>query len=262
MIYTNAMQMTLAHCYILFHIQAMKYLIVLSLFLTPAAWAGDAITDKGTHISLSASASMEIPNDEAVVQYRIEATGSNAASLRKQVNSINNDIQTRLKQEQGLKQTTLSRRMEILWRYDKLTSRQVRDGWQLIQREQIVTQELDAVPEWVNSIETSGAFLDSLNFRIADSTLESAQKQLRLQAMQQFRAKAASLAKAMEARSFHVLNLQTGQDVPTMPMRAEMMMMRSAVADTVAPSLNAGESKTSVNISGTILLPEISYPVE
>jgi len=254
--------MTLAQFVIFFHIHAMKHLLLLCFLFTTAAWADDATTDKGTRISLSASASIEIANDEAVVLYHIEASGSDTNKLRSKVNDISNTIQARLKQEHGLKLTTLGRRMEVLSHYGKSSGRQIRDGWKLVQSEQIVTQRLDVIPDWMNNIEASGALLDGLNYRIATATLENAQQELRLQAIQQFRRQAASLSKAMDASTFHVLEMQTSQNSPVFPMRAEMAMMRSVAADVSAPALNAGEGKISVSVSGTVLLPDKNYSAE
>jgi uncharacterized protein YggE len=235
----------------------MRYLIILSfLFITPV-WAADA--PNGTHISLDATAEAMLPNDEVVVIYRIEATGTSPDKLRKAVNSISQTVQARLKKEQGLKQTTLGRRLEILRRYDKVNRKQVREGWKLVQREQLRSKALDRVPGWVDAIEKAGAHLDSLSFRISDRASTAAQSRLRLQAVKQFREKAATMARALDAASFRVLSLQTSNRQPVYPMRTEMAMMK--VAGDAAPALNAGEGKISVTVSGVIEVPFRDFPV-
>ncbi len=238
----------------------MRYLIVLSCLIISPAWAADAPAEKGTILSLDANASIALPNDELVVLYRIEATGTNANILRRQVNSISQVVHKRLKSEKDLKQTTLSRRMEMLWRYDKISRKQIRDGWKLVQREQVKSSQMDAAPDWVDAIEKAGAHLDNLNFRISEAASKAAQESLRLQAVGNFRAKAKIMAKALEAKSFRIMNLQTSSQSPVYPMRAEMGMMKAS-AD-VAPSFNSGEGKISVNVSGDIRLPEKNFPVQ
>jgi len=241
-------------------------MILSLLFISPvyvAQAAAETSPEKGTIVSLTATSSIELPNDEAVVLYRIEATGSNADVLRKQVNQISQAVHARLKQEKNLKQTTLSRRMEMLWRYDKISSKRVRDGWKLEQREQVTSKKLDAVPDWVDAIEKAGAHLDNLSFQMSDTSLKSAKKSLRLKAIQNFRVKARAMAMALDATSFRIAHLQTGSQPPVYPMRRgvpEMALMK--VSEDAAPSLNAGEGKISVTVSGQIVLPEKDFPAK
>ena len=238
----------------------MTYLILLLLLFTPSAWAEDSSHLQGTRITLTTTASLTLPNDEAIIHYRMEASGRNSELLRAEVNRISNALQTRLKQEKDLKQTTLSRRMEPIWRYDKSQGRQLREGWRLVQSEQITTRALDAIPNWLNNIEAAGAHLDALNFHIADATMEAAQTDLRLKAVAQFRQQAASLAQALDATSFRILELNPSQERAQQPvMRHERVMMQAAADSAPPPSLNSGEGEISVQIHGTILLPVKDY---
>jgi len=241
-------------------IKGMKYLAILTLIFISPTWAVGNNQEKAARISLSATSSITLPNDEAVINYHMEATGTHAYALRKKVNDMSQLIHQRLKGEKGVKQVTSSRRMEILWRYDKIKSRQVRDGWKLVQQEQLISSNLAAVPEWVDDIEKAGAHLNGLSFRVSDTSMKAAQNSLRLQAVQAFRQKALTLAKALDAPSFHIINLQTSQQRPIYPVRQSMAMMRKSAES--LPSLNSGESKLSVTVSGNIALPFMSYAVK
>jgi predicted secreted protein len=220
--------------------------------------------EKATHINLSATASTLLPNDEAVVLFRIEASGNNPSALRKKVNTISQNIQALFKQEKGIKQQTLSRRMEMLWRYDNVKKRQVRNGWKLSQRQQLSSKRIDAVSKWVDGIEKAGAHLDSLGFRVSDKAMKQAQATLRLQAIQTFRQKAMTFAKALDAKSFHILNLQTSNRQPVYRKYRAMpeMAMMAKSADAPAPSFNAGDGKVSITVSGTLALPYVNYMVK
>ena len=178
----------------------MKYLLILSLLFISPAWAAESEAEKGALVSLNATASMQIPNDEVVVVYRIEATGPNANTLRKQVNQISQTIHASLKHEKGIKQNTLNRRMDMLWRYDKVSRKQMRNGWKLVQREEIISRNLDAAADWINRIEKAGANLDNLNFRIAENTMNTTTDSLRMQAIANFRSKAAHITKALDVK--------------------------------------------------------------
>ncbi len=240
----------------------MKYLILLSLLIATPLWAAEQ-EPKATHITVSATASTILPHDEAVVIYRIEATGKNANALRKKVNQISQHIQTSLRGEKGIKQATLSRNMQMLWRYDNSRKRQVRDGWKLVQREQLRSKRIEAVAGWVDDIESAGAHLDNLNFHVSHEAMVKAQDALRLQAIKAFRQKAHAFAKALDAKSYHIDNLRTTQGVPPVYRRnrnVDMAMMAKS-ANAPPPSLNAGEGKISVTVSGNLSLPYTSYPV-
>jgi len=242
----------------------MKYLIMLSLLLGSSAWADENTYKKETLINLSALSSITLAKNEVVVNYRMEAIGIHAKTLRKKVNGMSQLIHQQLKGEKGMKQTTLSRRMEIRWRYDKVNSRQVRDGWKLVQVEQIVSTNLDAVPHWVDAIEKAGAHLTTLHFRISDAAINVAQNSLRLQAIQAFRTKASSFAKALGATSFRIVQLQTSQQQPVYRINRGMpdMALMAKSANAPAPSFHTGEGKISVTVSGSIALPFKAYSVK
>jgi len=239
----------------------MKYFIILSLIFISPAWAEENSQTKETLINLSATSSISLPNDEAVVRYRMEATGKHANALRRKVNGMSQLIHQQLKGVKGIKKTTLSRRMEMLWRYDKLNSRQVRNGWKLVQVEQLVSTNLDIVPDWVDGIEKAGAHLNNLSFRISDTSMKATKESLRLQAIQAFRHKAITFAKALDAASFRILQLQTSQQHPVYPMPRQAMAMMGK-SESSPPHLNAGEGKISVTVSGNIALPFQAYIIK
>jgi len=124
----------------------------------------------------------------------------------------------------------------------------------------VTSSKIDAVPDWVDAIEKEGAHLDSLSFRISEAAMKPALDNLQLQAVQAFRSKAASMAKALDASSFRIANLQTGNQMPAYQRGQPAMMMRASADE--APSLNAGEGKISVTVSGEIILPEKDFPAK
>ena len=238
------------------HIPSLALCLALSLAGTAYA---DTTTVQGTRMHIHASAEQLLPNDEVVVLYRIEAMGTSADSLRRKVNKISHSIHQQLNNNKNLKQTTLSRRMNMRWRYDRGNQQQVRDGWQLIQREQITSKHLDAVSAWVDMIEQAGGHLDNLSFRIASETTKKAREKLRFEAITQFRQQANAMAKALDAESFQILSLQSSTNRPNYPVRREVMMMKDTAG--AAPTLHTGEGKISVHVDGEILLPKKEFSV-
>jgi len=238
----------------------MKYLLALCLLFPTPVWAGEAQPEKGTVVSLSSTAEALLENDEAVVDFRIEAAGGNAAALQAEVNAIARKVKAVLDRQAGLKQQTTGRSLQPMSHYDKASGRQVRDGWRLVQSERVVSLDLDAVPVWVDGIERAGGHLDRLSFGISDQTGETALERLRIQAVQQFRTRAAALASTLDAPSFRILNLRSDNRMPPAPVMQRGVVAMSAA--NAAPTLNAGESRLSVTVSGEILLPDRRFMVK
>ena len=237
----------------------MKYLIVLSLLvITPACASETTRAEQGAVLNLTATSSMRIANDEVVVNFRIEAEGKSAEGLQQQVNDISHRVNAVQNKHADLKRQTTGRSLQPVSHYDKALGRQIRDGWRLVQSEQVISHDLADVAELVDGIEKAGAHLDQLNFGISKNASETAMETLGMLAVQKFRNKAGVMAKALEAPSFRILQLRTDSRNPPAPVMQRGMMMSTAEA---APSLNSGESTLSVTVSGDILLPEKSFIV-
>ncbi|HCS13733.1 MAG: hypothetical protein COS82_03750 [Zetaproteobacteria bacterium CG06_land_8_20_14_3_00_59_53] len=236
-----------------------KHLIILFLMLVSPAWAANtAENDRGTVVAISATSFMHLPNDEVVVTYRIEASGGNTGLLQKQVNTIAEKAQTALARFPELKQQTTGRSLQAMNHYDKVLGRQIRDGWRMVQNEQIVSHDLQGVAEWVGVIEQAGANLEQLSFTVSEASATAAMERLHSQAIHLFRNKAATIAKSLGATSFRLLSLGSDSGaLPPLVMQRGMMAMSAADA---APALNSGESRLSVTVSGEVLLPERIYP--
>jgi len=235
------------------------YLLALGLLCLSPAMGTAQTAQQGTQVSLSASASEALANNEVVVRLHISAEGKQASGLREKVNRISRDISARLAREKGVKLQTTGRRLEAINHYDKAQRRSVRDGWHLVQSSQVVSQQLDQVADWLDDIEQAGARLDGLTFRISDALRESKTGELRLKAVQQFRNKAAAMARALDAASYRIINIRTAAGSPALPRMQRAVMAMSADAP---PALNSGESRLSVRISGEIQLPEKAYSAQ
>jgi len=225
----------------------------------PMLATGAAPLAAGTRISLSATAAMQLPNDEVVINFRVEKSGSNAQRILQAVNKVAHAIQLRLKHESGLKLKTTSRNMQPVWQQKPNQARQ-RTGWRMIQTAQVVSQNLDAVPTWLDAIESAGAHLSNLQFRLSAELALQKQDQLRQQAIVLFRKKAAVIARGLAAKSFRVIRLNPASQAPRpRRYRTEMAMMaRSSSSNT--PSLLVGEGQLSVTVSGEIETELIDFP--
>jgi len=229
------------------------YLCLISVYAT----AAETEPSKQTVVSLSASAQQNVANDDIRLAYRIEASGSKASALHKKVNRISHRIHQALQHEKGMKLNTLNRHLTARWHYDQSSGKQMRDGWMLVQQEELRSHRLDAIAAWVDSIEKTGGHISGLNYQVSESLLKKTQNQLRLHAIAQFRAKAANIAQALDAPSFQILRLLTDTASLHEPMQRSMPSMALMKAqEDAAPSLNSGESNIRITVSGEIALPK------
>ncbi|MDQ6982291.1 MAG: SIMPL domain-containing protein [Mariprofundus sp.] len=237
----------------------MRNLLILSiLFFVPALALAENNQPAGTIINLSATEEIRLPNDEVAISFRIEKEGANADKIRRYVNRVSEAIQRRLKKESAVKLKTVSRNIQPVWKYPKHSQR-IRTGWRMTQSGQVISSKLDAVPKWLDTIETEGAHLSSLQFRISSNTSKKARDKLRLKAIASFREQAIVIAKGLNAEHFRIIQLNASSHLPQ-PVIHRAEMAKSAAAP--PPSLSAGESSLSITVSGTIQVPYIDFPAK
>lgn len=235
-------------------------LLVMSLCAFMSLGFAETLEAKGVLVTLSAQAVLEVPNDEVVIQFRVEASGKQAAELRTQVNRVSAVIAGHLKDEKGVKLETTNRRIDPIWKNDVYGNK--RTGWRVVQTSSITSTELDQVTRWLDMIENAGAKLQALSFRVSDELQRITEDKLRLQAIASFRDKAAAITQSLGAKYFSVLSLNTTNAPPIQPMRREMGYMAEAMVSSVtAPVLAAGDGKIVVRVDGQIEVEKRKYLV-
>jgi len=235
-------------------------LVVVIAFLFSAAplWAEG---DQGTIVSLSAEATLEVPNDEVVISFRVEERGQKLDALHQRVNQMSATIKKSLSKEKDVSLKTSSRRVDPIWQKGSYQIK--REGWLVVQSGTITSKKLDDVPRWLDTIERVGAKLQGLSFRISDSVRLATQEDLRIQAIHQFQAKANTVVNALGATYFQILHLNTGGSTPSQPMfRQERAYMSKAMATDSTPALSSGESRISVSVSGDIEVEKKRFNVQ
>lgn len=228
-------------------------LLMLAAAAAPAYAAEPAVN--GTRISLASSASEAVPNDEVVVSYRIEAKGSNARQLQQQVNAVAGKVNERLKREQ-VKHSTTNRTLTPVWDSGLFSTKQ----WEMRQSGRIETQDIDAVAGWLSDIETAGAKLAGLQFQVSDKLRKQVEDRLRSRAIADFRAKAASIAAALAARTFRIINMNTSTAGDMRPRQMRQDYMAKTLSS--GPALSAGESRCSVSVTGSIETAFRDFPTK
>lgn len=238
----------------------MRYFTLLCLLIiSPTMAASENMQPTGTRINISATAETELANDVVIIRFRVEKEGKDADKIREYINKVTTIIQKRLKNEKNLKHKTISRNMTAVWSYPRNLPR-LRTSWKMTQTEQVVSTKLDAVPSWLHVIETQGAHLDSLTFRISNQTSKKALKQLRIDAIQSFKEQAQLLTQSIGGKSFRIIQLHASNQNPR-PQQLERFALSDAT-QTTAPSLSSGEGNLRVTVTGVIEVPFRDYPAK
>ncbi|MDX8381528.1 MAG: SIMPL domain-containing protein [Ghiorsea sp.] len=229
------------------------------LFSATPLWAE---AEKGTIVSLTAEATIEVANDEVIISFRVEERGKKLDALRQRVNQMSASIEKSLAKEKGVRLKTSSRRVDPIWQ--KGSYQVKREGWLVVQSGSITSKNLEDVPRWLDIIEHVGAKLQGLSFRISDSVRRETQEDLRIQAIHQFQAKANTVVHELGATYFQILHLNTGSSTPSRPMyRSERTYMAKSMAvGDAAPALSSGESQISVSVSGDIEVEKKRFSVQ
>jgi len=231
-------------------------LLMSLLFSATPLWAE---AETGTIVTLSAEANVEVPNDEVVINFRVEERGKKLDDLRQRVNQMSALIKKSLAKEKDVKLQTSSRRIDPIWQNGAY--QQKREGWLVVQSGSITSKNLDEVARWLDMIEHAGAKLQGLSFRVSDAVRRETQEDLRIQAIHQFQTKANTVVNALGATYFQILHLNTGSSSPVYRNERTYMVKSMAVGDSI-PALSSGESRISVSVSGDIEMEKKRFSVQ
>ncbi len=230
----------------------MRWIMMLALLLAAAPLRAEpAAQPAGARISLAATAAIEMPNDEAVVRFRIVAEGKRPDALRARVNRVAAEVRRILAREKGVTLETTGRRLSPIYAYDNARQRNVRTGWRMVQTGMVTSRKPDTIAAWLAAIEKAGAQLDDLRYRISRKAREKATRKLELEAIRTFRDKAAGMSRAMDAADYRIIRLQVETQAPA-PIMPRIAMMKASPA---APALSPGKGLATVTVRGEIELP-------
>jgi len=213
-----------------------------------------------TTVSLSSEATKNITHDEVVMDILVETRGQNTKKMRNQVNRISLQISQRMEREQSVTLATTNRRTDPV--YEKGLYPQQRVAWVVSQSIRITSTDLDALPTWLDAIEKIGAKLQGLRFKISNTLRQDTENSLRMQAIKNFRRKAATVAQALSAKSFKILHLQTDETRPLYTVQRTHAIPMLSDATNTPPSMHAGKSRITISVNGEIEIAKKSFAVK
>lgn len=207
-------------------------------------------TPVSQRVSLSASASMQVPQDVLTLSLTTQREGVEAQTVQSQLKSALDAALSLAKREaQSGAIDVHTGRFGLSPRYDrngKLT------GWQGSAELVLRGSDFARLGELAGRLTT--LTVANASFGLTPQQRQSAQSQAQSQAIAQFRKQASAIAESFGFKAYSLIEAQVNSDGANGP-RPQMMTMsaRAVAADAPVP-LEAGLSTVSVTVSGTVQL--------
>jgi len=223
-------------------------LVILALFFALShhtAFADDQ--QNFNQVSLQATASDNVANDQLIAMLVVQETGNDPATLANRVNDKMAKIIAKADRFNMVEHQTVNYSSQPVYKNGSIKS------WRVSQNIQLKSQDFDQLGKLVAQVNQLST-VQSMTFGVSDSQIEKTQDRLTEQAIAKFRHNASNIAKQFGKTSYHLVHINIGNNY----VQPRQVMMRSsmkaeAMADS-APALSAGTNKVSVNINGTIEL--------
>jgi predicted secreted protein len=189
----------------------------------------------------------DVANDWIVAVVGVTAEDANPAAL---ADRVNRDMAWALEQARG--------QSKIEAKSGGYSTRPVYEEgrlrrWSASQQLVLEGSDVAAMTALVGTLQ-SRLQLVSFDFSVSEARRRKVQEELVTEALAAFRARAALVAKGLDASGYAIddVSVETGAPGYPMPMRAEVMAM--AKANVAPPSVEAGTSRVAVTVQGSIVL--------
>ena len=196
-------------------------------------------------VNLQAQAEREIPNGQMIVLLATEHEGSDTTGLTAKINS---DMQWAL---------------EIINKYSAVESqsksyqtyptyrKQVVIGWRASQQIEIKSENIAALTELVGKLQEK-LQVKQMSFSPTTETRVRIENELIEEAMQAFLARVEIVKKNMPEKNHRIINLNINTGGYRPPIVHAQRTMMNSMEMASAPSVEAGKSKLTVTVSGSV----------
>lgn len=219
------------------------------LLLVPLTLAANDSEPKGNKVQFSISESQNVANDSISITFNRVAEGTSPQAV---ADEINQQMQAAV---QALKAYPNIITQTSQYNINPVYKKSIMSHWR---GQQSLTLTLENKPGLVQVLAKIQPYLayQSMQFGVSEELKQELLDKLTTKAIQRFRAQANRIAQGFMVPSYKIIEtrIETPSSYNPRPYaaRSEMAMMSPAMA---APTVKAGQSKLSVIISGTILLP-------
>ena len=196
-------------------------------------------------VNLQASAEREIPNDEMIVLLATEHEGSDTADLAAKINSDMQWALELIKKYSSVDSQTKSYQTYPTYR------KQVVIGWRASQQVMIKSKDISALSELVGKLQEK-LQVKQMSFNPTKETRVNYENELIEEAMQAFLARVDIVKKHMPEKNQRIINLNINTGGYRPPVMHAQRAMTNSMEMASAPAVDAGTSKLTVTVSGSI----------
>jgi len=197
-------------------------------------------------VNLRVEQSREVVNDVMVVIMQAAAQKNSSSEAAQSVNETMGWADTIISADQRVKHKTLNYQTRPIYQNKTVT------GWTASQQLHLQSHDVEALTKMAGSLQRQLQIV-SMRFQVSPKVRTEELETLIVEALEAFNAKAELVTQTMKAKDYRLVNVSIDENGGPMPYRglvqAEAMSARAA-----APSVEAGESKIQVSVSGSIQL--------
>ena len=226
----------------------MKFIVAVASVLIFAVSSLASATDEMQFniVNLRVEQVREVANDVMVVIMQAAAQKNSSAEAAQSVNETMSWADTIIAGDQKIHHKTLNYQTRPVYQNKSIT------GWSASQQLQLQSENIEALTAMAGALQQHLQIV-SMRFQVGDDRRAEELESLIVEALQAFRTKAGLIADTLQAQDYRIVALSIDENGGPRPyqavVQAEAMMARSA-----APSVEAGDSKIQVSVSGSIQL--------
>lgn len=235
----------------------MRYSSLLAVPLFTLGFLSPAMADTPLtyqRIDFSTEVARTIPNDQLNATLSVEMSEKDAGKLSRQITLILNDAMKTAADYPSVKTTTGNQRTWPIYG-STLTSSSKLESWRSRAEIRLESKDFKAASELIGKLQNKMQ-VNGVNFSVSPDTQRQIENELTAEAVASFRSRAETLQKAWTAGSYKLVQMSigsAGNRVHYAPMMMRAAKMADA-AESVSPDFAEGESRLTVNVSGTIEL--------
>lgn len=232
----------------IFQLAAYAVCLTGSLAASAVAFAQNGTSSRENVVSLSASASDMVANDEIQATLYVEEQHEDAANL---ADSLNRAMNAALKTAKAYPSVAVSTGQQSTYPNYSKNNRII--GWQGRGQIHLTSNDLAQTSKLIAKLQSSMK-LENVRFSVSDEKREQIETQLMQQASQKLQARADALLPVWQAKSYQLIHLQLNTNSRYAAPVAYGARMNMADAAVSSQNFASGESKVTVTAKGRIQL--------
>lgn len=223
--------------------KTLLHLVLIACLANGSLAFADESSQKYNQISFNVNAESDIANDRLVIVMKAHEQGRNLESLADDVNKTMSWALKTAAKANEIKTQTLNYQTHPNYSKGK------QDGWQVSQSLQLSSNNAEALSKLMGQLQ-SRMQTESVSYQVTPEKQKQLEDKLTTQALQLFTQKAENIARALQRKSYKIVQISLRNNSPVQPRPMARTMM--AAESVTAPSLEPGTQKLSVFASGTI----------